>query len=102
MNEYSLTIPSVYFLGSPVAQMVKTKVVLQCRRPGFNPWVGKVPTPVFLPGEFHGQRSIVGYSSRGCKESDAPERLTILLYFRTMFTMFKTIVYISKPQESSV
>ena len=26
--------------------------------------------PVFLPGEFHGQKSLVGYSPRGCKESD--------------------------------
>ena len=43
MSEYSFTIPSVYFLGSLVAQMVKTKVFLQCRRPGFNPWVGKLP-----------------------------------------------------------
>ena len=44
----------------------------QCRkhkRLGFNPRVGKIswrrawqPTPVFLPGEFHGQRSLVGYS----------------------------------------
>ena len=37
------------------------RIFLQCRRPGFNPWVGKIswrrewqPTPVFLPGEFHG------------------------------------------------
>ena len=36
---------------------------------GVDPWVGKIPwrrkwllTPVFLPGEFHGQRSLVGYS----------------------------------------
>ena len=36
---------------------------------GFDPWVGKIPwsrkwkpTPVFLPGKFHGQRSLVGYS----------------------------------------
>ena len=36
--------------------------------PGFNPWVGKIPwkrerlpAPVFLPGETHGQRSLVGY-----------------------------------------
>ena len=36
---------------------------------GFNPWVGNIPwkterllTPVFVPGEFHGQRSLVGYS----------------------------------------
>ena len=44
-------------------------VCLQCGRPGFNPWVGKIPvrrkwqpTPVLLPGESHGQRSLVGYS----------------------------------------
>ena len=29
------------------------------------------PTPVFLPGEFHGQRSLAGYSPRDCKELDA-------------------------------
>ena len=41
---------------------------LQCRRPGFNPWVGKIPwrrdgqpTPVFFPGEFHGQRSLASW-----------------------------------------
>ena len=41
----------------------------QCRRHGFNPWVGKIPgrraqqpTPVFLPGESYGQRSLAGYS----------------------------------------
>ena len=49
---------------------------------GFDPWVGKIPwrrqgqpTPVFLPGESHGQRSLVGYSPRGRKESDMTERL---------------------------
>ena len=52
----------------------------QCRRHkrcGFCPWVGKIswriaryPTPVFLPGESHGPRSLVGYSPKGCKESD--------------------------------
>ena len=30
-------------------------------------------SPVFLPGEFHGQRSLVGYSPLGCKELDTPE-----------------------------
>ena len=30
-------------------------------------------TPVFLPGKFHGQRSLVGYSPWGCKESDMTE-----------------------------
>ena len=52
----------------------------QCRRhksPGFDPWVGKIPrcrawqpTPVFLPGEFHGQRSLASYIPQGHKELD--------------------------------
>ena len=33
------------------------------------------PIPVFLPGKFHGQRSLVGYSPWGRKESDTTERL---------------------------
>ena len=44
------------------------KNCLQCRRPGFDPWVRRIPqrrewqpTPVFLPGESHGQRNLVGY-----------------------------------------
>ena len=50
------------------------------KRHRFSPWVGKIPwrrawqpTPVFLPGESHGQRSLAGYSSWGCKESDITE-----------------------------
>ena len=42
-----------------------------------DPWVREIPwraeglpTPVLLPGEFHGQRSLAGYSPRGHKESD--------------------------------
>ena len=48
--------------------------------PGFHPWFGKIPgrsawlpTPVFLPGESHGQRSLGGYSPWGCKERDTTE-----------------------------
>ena len=67
------------------------RICLQCRRPRFNPWVGKIPwrreglpTPVVLPGEFHGQRSLAGYSPRGCKESDMTEWLTLYYFiFRT-------------------
>ena len=50
----------------------------QCRRlkiTRFNPWDRKIPwrrawqpTPVFLPGESHGQRRLVGYSPQGRKE----------------------------------
>ena len=36
------------------------------------------PTPVFLPGKFHGQRSLAGYSPWGCKELDTTEPLTLL------------------------
>ena len=49
----------------------------------FDPWVRKFswrrkwqPTPVFLPGEFHEQRSLAGYSPWGCKELDTTERLS--------------------------
>ena len=55
----------------------------QCRRYkrcGFDLWVGKIPwrkawqlTPVFLPGEPHGRRSLAGDSPYGCKELDMTE-----------------------------
>ena len=38
-------------------------------------------TPVFLPGEFHGERSLVGYSPWGCKELGTTEPLTPSLGF---------------------
>ena len=42
-----------------------------------NTWRRKwQPTPVFLPGESHGQRSLAGYSPWGRKKSDTTERLT--------------------------
>ena len=60
------------------------KSACQCRRHKrytFEAWVGKIPwrrerqpTPLFLPREFPGQRSLVGYSPWGCKELDATER----------------------------
>ena len=63
-------------VASLVAQLVKN---LQCRRPGFNPWVGKIPwrrerlpTPVFWPGEFHGL-----CCPWGRKESDRTEWLPL-------------------------
>ena len=44
------------------------------------------PTPVFLYGEFYGQRGLVGYSPQGCKESDTTEQLTLSLFFHFSFT----------------
>ena len=47
---------------------------------GFGPWAGKIPwsrkrqpTPVFLPGKSHRQRSLAGYSPWGLKESNMSE-----------------------------
>ena len=60
---------------------------LQCGRPGFDSWIGKIPwrrqwqpTPVLLPGKSHGWRSLVGYSPWGCKQSDTTGRLHFHLY----------------------
>ena len=62
------------------------RICLQCRRPGFDPWVRKIPwrrerllTPAFLPGESHGQRSLAGYNPWCHKESDMTELLTLSL-----------------------
>ena len=55
----------------------------QHRRSGFNPWVKRIlwrrkwqHSPVFLPGESYGQRSLAGYSLWGGKESDTTELLS--------------------------
>ena len=48
---------------------------------GRSSGVGKWhPTPVLLPGKSHGQRSIVGYSPWGCKESHTTERLHFIYF----------------------
>ena len=72
-------------LNSSQVVLVVKKPPCQCRRrkrrkrsnPGLDPWVGKIPwrrawqsTPVLLPGETHGQRSLVGYSAQGRTESE--------------------------------
>ena len=51
----------------------------------FDPWVRKIPwrrewqpTPVLLPGQSHGQRSLAGPSAWGCKELDTTEQLSML------------------------
>ena len=57
-------------------------VCLQCGRPGFDSWVGKIPwrrkwqsTSALLLGKSHGRRSLIGYSPWGCKELDTTEWL---------------------------
>ena len=65
----------ILYWTSLVAQLVK--IFLQCGRPGFDPWVGKIPwrrerAPVFLPGEFHGL-----YSPWGHKQVNTTEQLSL-------------------------
>ena len=52
----------------------------RCKRHRFDPWVGKIPwrrkwqpSPVFLPGKSHGQRSLEGYHPWDCKDLDTAE-----------------------------
>ena len=92
------------YRASLAAQTILS-VCLQCRRPGFDPWVAKIPwrrkwqpTPVFLPGKSHGWRSLVGYSPWGHKESDTTERLhfTSLHYSYLYSLAFLTFLFSNK------
>ena len=57
----------------------------------FDPWLRNIPwkkkwqpTSVFLPGESHGQRSLVGYSPWGCKQLDMTEQLTTAFFLLSL------------------
>ena len=50
------------------------------------------PTPVFLPGEFYGQKSLAGYSPRDGKESDTTEQLTFLMYRDLYYTLLREVI----------
>ena len=73
-------------LGLPGGSVVKNPTCQgrRCERFGFDPWIGKIPcrrklqpTLVFLPGKFHGQRNLAGYSPWGHKSQTR-------LYMQTM------------------
>ena len=71
----------------------------RCKRHRFDPWVGKIPwsrkwrpTPVFLPGESHGQRSLMGYSPAGHIELDMTEHT----YTHSIFPLY----FINKHRDS--
>ena len=56
------------------------------------------PSPVLLPGKFHGQRSLVDYSPWDRKESDMTERLHFDFLFKVSSTMLGTLVVLSEEQ----
>ena len=74
----------------------------------FDPWVGKIPwrrkwqpTPVLLPGNSHGRRSLVGYSPRGRKELDTTEQLHSLIPVKVIQNV-KIIIVLRKYWDSLV
>ena len=94
--------PFQYSWDSPGGSAGKESL-LQCRGPGFDPWVGKIcwrreklPTPVFWPGEFHG----LWNSPWGCKESDMTEQLRLHVYYFSydyfwLFIIILVVVFLS-------
>ena len=74
----------------------------RCKSCGYNPRVGKIPcrrkwqpTPALLPGKFHGQRSLVGYSPWGGKESDMTEHSTaqsIDIWWSSIYECFTVLL----------
>ena len=75
-------------LGLPGGSVVEA-TTCQCRRLESSLWVRRIPwgrdgllAPVVLPAESHEQRSLVGYSPGGCKESDMTEHTQVTLIHR--------------------
>ena len=80
----------------------------QCRRlkrSRFDPWVGKMPwrrawqpTPIFLPGESHGQRSLVGYSAWGHEQSDRTEVTAHIAHISYITLIWHNMLYFWKEK----
>ena len=100
-----LTWGSLPGLASPVVQWKES--TCQCRRRGFSPWAGKIPwrrkwqpTPVFLPGNVHGQRSLVGcslaswrvrhnWAYKNCLDYCSRSNLPLIICIGLMFFSFR-------------
>ena len=68
-----------------MAQMIRNLPAMQETQVGKIPWGRKwQPTPVFLPEEFNGQRSLASYSPWHCKELDMIEQLTLSFSFKKL------------------
>ena len=81
----------VYMLGVPGGTSGKCRRHKRC---GFDSWAGKIPwrrawqpTPVCLPAESHGQRSLEGYRPQCCKESDTSSPWTHAVYIFSRFSL---------------
>ena len=119
-----LTLPALVLVSCDIYKSIRglptwlsgKESACQCRRlkrHGFHTWVGKIPwrrawqpTPVFLPGESHGQRSLVGYSPWSHKELDMTEHpggerikefIGFLLYVLRKFESICNSKFFPKP-----
>ena len=105
-------LPQAKYIGaSQVALVVKNLPVSSgdAKGCGFDPQVRKIPwmrawqpTPVFLPGDCHGQRILEGYSQWVHKESDTTKATTNQLYYyhfitrqRWTFLLFYSVVFLT-------
>ena len=88
-------------VGSPDGSVVKNQPVDAAITGHMDsiPGSGKIPwrrawqpTPVFLPGESQGLRSLVGYNPWGCKESAAPEHTRYWVSFGKFYTHLESII----------
>ena len=91
-----------FFLGFP-RWLSGKESACQYRRHRFNSWARKIhwrrkwqPTPAFLPGECHGQRSLVDYTVRGVTESDttAHTAQTNPCCFLKIFIVFHSFIWL--------
>ena len=104
------------FCGRPLGNKVEKKArstggkEYACNAgPRFHPWVGKIPwrrewqpTPVFLPGETHGQRNLAGCSPWGHKELDTTEWLTLSLSLYTSVCQSNSLHCVGQRQDRIV
>ena len=85
-----------------MAQLVKNPLANagDTRDHGFSSWVWKVPwrrrwqsTPVFLPGESHGERSLAGYNPQGHKELDMTEHAYTYIHICKIYSQWEFAVW---------
>ena len=79
------------------------QICLQCRRPGFNPGLGRAhgerhgnPLQYSCLENLHGQRSLAGSSLRGHKESDMTERLSTAQIYGTLLSLIAQVETVKK------
>ena len=103
-SSHSFATPSLFKRSTLVAQTVRS--LPTSRRARFNFWVRKMPwkreqqpTAVFLPREFHAQKSLEGYSPRGHRVSDTTTQPTLFIYF-ALFNYRGLEYFTSTPRAS--